>query len=61
MWTCPACKLPIEHRGYEDQPRAGLVYRCHVCRLELELDPQTGKLALSPLQAPEPPKKRRIV
>jgi hypothetical protein len=26
------------------------VYRCHICRLELVLDPKTGRLTLAPLR-----------
>ena len=59
-WTCPACQQQIRHIGHEDQPRTGLIYRCHACRLELTPDPQTGRLTLSPLQPQEPPKKRTI-
>ena len=30
-------------------PTPNTVYRCHVCRLELVVDPFTNKLALAPL------------
>ena len=39
-WNCPACHASI--RSYQDreqQPSAGMVYRCHRCRLELVFDP----------------------
>ena len=39
-------------------PRAGTIYRCLVCRLELTLDPNTRKLALAPLPPVEPLKDR---
>lgn len=53
-WKCPACSTAIAHGAGEMQPVIGVVYRCHVCRLELSLDPFTGKLALTPLPSPEP-------
>jgi len=46
-WTCPACRLVIQHT--EDIPRPNVVYRCHVCRLELVNDPLTRKMTLAPL------------
>ena len=46
-WTCPACSLAIRHNEAEPTPRPGVVYRCHICRLELALDPDTGKLAMT--------------
>jgi hypothetical protein len=45
-WTCPACSLAIRHGESEPAPRPGVVYRCHVCRLELILDTQSNKLVL---------------
>ncbi len=47
-WLCPACRLPIRHSDVEHDPRLGTVYRCHVCRLELIVDPVTRTLALAP-------------
>jgi hypothetical protein len=49
-WTCPACSLAIHHGETEASPRAGVIYRCHICRLELILDPQTNKLVLAPVR-----------
>jgi hypothetical protein len=51
-WKCPACRLAIEH-GAEIAPRLGVVYRCHICRLELVIDPQTQTLTLMPLGGDE--------
>jgi hypothetical protein len=45
-WKCPACEVQIEHNGPAPEPKR--VYRCHVCRLELVLDVQTGKLTVTP-------------
>jgi predicted SprT family Zn-dependent metalloprotease len=48
-WRCPACRLAIQHSDAEPQPRRGVIYRCHVCRLELILDESTGKMTVAPL------------
>jgi len=47
-WSCPACRLPIEHSALESRPRSGVVYRCHICRLELIADPETERLTVTP-------------
>jgi hypothetical protein len=49
-WTCPACSLAIRHSEQETTPRMGVVYRCHICRLELILDPSANKLVLAPMR-----------
>ena len=46
-WTCPACQTRIRHDS--DQPHPHIIYRCHVCRLELLLDESTGRLTVAPL------------
>jgi len=48
-WRCPACHLPIRHNELEDRPRPEQRYRCHICRLELVLDPVTDKLIVAPI------------
>jgi hypothetical protein len=48
-WQCPACHLPIHHSEIAMRPRAGVVYRCHICRLELVLDPKEDRLTVAPL------------
>jgi len=60
-WRCPACQLPIQHTGHEQVPRPGARYRCHVCRLELTLDPTTNKLTVTPVDSArdETPRRRR--
>jgi hypothetical protein len=49
-WTCPACSQIIRH-DYDaaDEPRPNVIYRCHICRLELIFDPETKKLVLAPM------------
>jgi hypothetical protein len=49
-WTCPACSLAIRHTEQDDRPRPNVVYRCHICRLELILDPSSNKLVLAPMR-----------
>ena len=49
-WICPACSLAIKHTDQDANPRPGVVYRCHICRLELILDPSSNKLVLAPLR-----------
>jgi hypothetical protein len=46
---CPACCLEIQHFEAEGDLRPGVVYRCHVCRLELVIDSEQRTLALTPL------------
>jgi hypothetical protein len=45
-WRCPACGIPIRHSEAELAPRLGVRYRCHVCRLELVVDPEDQKLTV---------------
>jgi len=52
-WRCPACETQIRPTEPEATPRPGVVYRCHVCRLELVVDDLTQKLTVPPL--PEEP------
>jgi hypothetical protein len=52
-WRCPACQTQIRHNEFEDTPRIGQVYRCHICRLELVLDANTKKLTVTPIPAIE--------
>jgi hypothetical protein len=53
-WRCPACRLPIQHLPLEAQPRAGVHYRCHICRLELVYDDSIQKLVVAPMREDEP-------
>jgi hypothetical protein len=55
-WTCPACQTSVEHSDLEKRPRPHVVYRCHVCHLELLLDLDAGKLTITPLLDVEPAK-----
>jgi hypothetical protein len=49
-WRCPACLTPVQHSRPDDAlPRPGVVYRCHVCHLELEVDPETHKIRVAPI------------
>jgi hypothetical protein len=53
-WRCPACLLDIRHNELEAMPRAGVRYRCHVCRLELVIDPKTGGLTVPVIEVDAP-------
>jgi rubredoxin len=58
-WRCPACHLPIRHSDVEEAPRPGTRYRCHICRLELVVDPETGRLTVAPIRTDDPEEKVR--
>jgi hypothetical protein len=58
-WSCPACRTPIRHSETEDRPRPDALYRCHICRLELVLDPRTERLDVAPMRRDEPNQKIR--
>jgi rubredoxin len=58
QWRCPACQTPIRHTEFGHRPRPGEQYRCHVCRLELVADPDSGKLTVAPLPSARDPKER---
>jgi hypothetical protein len=47
-WKCPACGIPISHNDAELAPRPGVLYRCHICRLELIVDERNQKLSVAP-------------
>lgn len=47
-WRCPACHEPISHSAAEEIPRPGVRYRCHVCRIELVVDPIESRLTVAP-------------
>ena len=46
-WRCPACETPIRHSETEERPRIGVLYRCHLCRIELVLDVRTDRLTVA--------------
>jgi hypothetical protein len=54
-WKCPACQTAIAHDQGASAPSPNTVYRCHVCRLELVVDPITNKLALAYLESLDRP------
>jgi len=56
-WKCPACGTNVKSDADGDKPRVGVVYRCHVCRLELTVDVKNGVLVLVPLDRTPPPKR----
>ena len=46
-WTCPACQFAIQHA--DSAPRRNVVYRCPVCRLELIVNREGGRLTIAAL------------
>lgn len=50
-WKCPACGIDIQraHGQHESQLYPGLIYRCHVCRLDWVIDPKLNLLVIAPL------------
>ena len=50
-WRCPACRSEITHNPLDRRPPKGEQFRCHVCRLTLELDPALDQLVIAPLEA----------
>jgi hypothetical protein len=52
-WRCPACGTQIAHSDVEAKPRKDAHYRCHICRLELVLDPKTDRLVVAPFPPDE--------
>lgn len=50
-WKCPACTQEIQHDPTDDAPRLGVLYRCHVCRMELVRDGTSGALLASTLMS----------
>jgi hypothetical protein len=46
---CPACETQIRPETDAPLRQVHAVDRCHVCRLELTVDPETEKLVLAPL------------
>jgi hypothetical protein len=50
-WKCPSCTQEIRHDPTDDAPRLGVLYRCHVCRMELVLDGTSGALLASTLMS----------
>jgi hypothetical protein len=49
--------MTIKHSESEPMPRLGVRYRCHICRLELVLDPARHKLAVRPFDDGDTPQK----
>ena len=48
-WRCPACNSTIQHAPAEVVPRNNVIYRCHVCRLELVCAVGSEAFTVAPL------------
>jgi hypothetical protein len=57
-WKCPACQTLIEHHPSERLPQIGQIYRCHVCHLELTVDPKAPAMILTPLPENDTPRSK---
>jgi hypothetical protein len=51
-WRCPACGIAIQH--YEYAPRPERLYRCAICRLDLQFDAALQRMTLAPIVEPTP-------
>jgi len=51
-WRCPACQTQIRHSETEAMPRPAVIYRCHICRLELVIDDEWQRLRVRPFVDP---------
>ena len=60
-WKCPACQSEINHSEAEHRPHVGMSYRCHICRLELTVDPILERLVVTPLRDDEAREKKRSI
>ena len=60
-WRCPACQLAILHMELETLPQPNARYRCHICRMELMVNPETGKLAVIPVLVNDQDRRERSV
>jgi hypothetical protein len=58
-WKCQACQTTLRQSSEEERPVKGLTYRCHVCRLELMLNPVNDRLEVTPL--PDEPSPARSI
>ena len=45
-WSCPACFTRSRTAPTKSAPCPGVIYRCYVCRLELQLNQQADRLEL---------------
>ena len=50
QWQCPTCGIEI-HRD-EPAPQSWRLYRCDVCRLDLQFDPVRNLMVLAPVEDP---------
>ena len=50
-WSCPACWTETDH--IEEHPRLGVIFRCHIYRLEFVGNLELPQLVLAPLSTDE--------
>jgi len=49
-WHCPACRTQIRLPRDESRPEPISVYRCHVCHLDLQVDPTGDQMMITPFE-----------
>ena len=49
-WSCPACSTVLRRGELESKPQPGERYRCYVCRLSLDFDPDLDRLVVAPFE-----------
>jgi len=52
--------MQIRHSELEERPLTGHTYRCHICRLDLALDPETQKLTVAPFRDEHEPRSKTV-
>jgi len=53
-WSCPACSTVLRRGELESKPQPGERYRCYVCRLSLDFDPELDRLVVAPFETDDP-------
>lgn len=57
-WTCPACRMKVQHS--EAMPQPDRVYRCPVCHLQMKFDPLQRKMKPIPPNGDNGAKTRNV-
>jgi hypothetical protein len=52
VWRCPGCRLPLHQVGADRVAKRKVTYRCHVCRLDLVVDWNGGRLIVREAERP---------
>lgn len=49
-WACPACSTVLRGNELDSKPQVGERYRCYVCRLSLDFDPDLDRFVVAPFE-----------